>query len=160
MSTPALQSCGWRATADRGWMEKTLGQKDKIAGNEPPVYTKFVWVSTLAGTPVTSPKGESLAVIFDVVLTENPLHVAYLVLKAGGSNLGAVAAWGVPLSALVVPLTEKSWQLELPPDRLAAIPRIDPRKLPHKIDRAWEEYVSVSYGGAIDDGTQPELRAK
>ena len=69
-----------------GWKKRSR-QKDKIAGNEPPVYTKFVWVSTLAGTPVTNPKGETLAAIADVVLTRHPLHVAYLVLKPGGSAI-------------------------------------------------------------------------
>ena len=155
-----LDSVDWRTTADRPWMEKTLGQKDKNPGGEPPVYTKFVWASTLPGTPVTNPKGETLGTISDVALTRHPLHVAYVVLEPAKSEEQVAGSWAIPLAALVVPLTEKSWQLELPADRLAKIPKIDPDHLPQKIDRAWEEYVSVSYGGAVDDGTQPEMRTK
>jgi hypothetical protein len=89
-------------------------------------------------------------------LTRGPLAVAYVVLNPTNPDEQVAGAWGVPISALIVPPSQKSWQLNLPAVRLVNIPKIDPGHLPTKVDKAWEEYVSVAYGDGIDEGAQSE----
>ncbi len=101
----------------------------------------LTFYSTLKGKRVADNIGESVGKISDVAIKSSSGEVLYVVMI---SEDGATRA--IPLGAFVNEEKKDEWLIELGKEQIFNFKPFLAKTPPIRVDRGWEEYVSVRYG--------------
>ena len=104
-----------------------------------------VKASSIIGTNVVNPKGDSLGDIKEVVIDPRIGRVAYVVVSFGGFLSMGEKLFAIPFSALVFKVTKNEYVLDVSKERLKAAPGFDPDHWPKMSDEKWNRDVYKYY---------------
>jgi len=105
-----------------------------------------VKTSSVIGTDVVSPKGDSLGDIKEVVIDPRTGKVAYVVVAFGGFLGMGEKLFAIPFSSFDYNVTKNHYVLAITQDRLKAAPGFDPNNWPAMTDEKWNRDVYKFYG--------------
>jgi len=104
-----------------------------------------VKASSIIGTDVVNPEGDSLGDIKEVVIDPRTGRVAYAVVSFGGFLSMGEKLFAIPFSALVFKVTKNEYVLDVSKERLKAAPGFDPDHWPKMSDEKWNRDVYKYY---------------
>ena len=104
-----------------------------------------VKASSVIGTDVVNPKGDSLGDVKEVVIDPRTGRVAYVVVSFGGFLSMGEKLFAIPFSALVFKVTKNEYVLDVSKERLKAAPGFDPDHWPKMSDEKWNRDVYKYY---------------
>ena len=104
-----------------------------------------VKASSIIGTDVVDPKGDSLGDVKEVVIDPRTGKVAYVVVSFGGFLSMGEKLFAIPFSALVFKVTKNEYVLDVSKERLKAAPGFDPDHWPKMSDEKWNRDVYKYY---------------
>jgi len=105
-----------------------------------------VKASSMIGTDVVNPKGESLGDVKEVVIDPRTGRVAYAVVSFGGFLGMGEKLFAIPFNAFKYDVEENEYVLDVSQDKLKAAPGFDPDKWPSMKDEKWNRDMSTYYG--------------
>jgi sporulation protein YlmC with PRC-barrel domain len=105
-----------------------------------------VKASSILGTSVFNPKGESLGEIKEVVIDPRIGRVAYVVVSFGGFLGLGQKLFAIPFSAFSFNVADGTYVLDLAPERLKEAPGFDADHWPAMSDEKWNRDLSKYYG--------------
>jgi sporulation protein YlmC with PRC-barrel domain len=118
--------------------------------NQAQVISKFsntpLKASSMIGTDVVSPKGDSLGDIKEVVIDPHTGRVAYAVVAFGGFLTMGEKLFAIPFSALIYDTEENEYVLDVTKERLEKAPGFDAANWPMMSDEKWNRDVYKFYG--------------
>jgi sporulation protein YlmC with PRC-barrel domain len=101
--------------------------------------------STIIGTNVVNPKGDSLGDIKEVVIDPRSGRVAYVVVAFGGFLSMGEKLFAIPYSAFDYNVTKGEYVLHVARERLEAAPGFDADHWPLLSDEKWNREVHKYY---------------
>ena len=104
-----------------------------------------VKASSIIGTDVVDPKGDSLGDVKEVVIDPRTGRVAYVVVSFGGFLSMGEKLFAIPFSALVFKVTKNEYVLDVSKERLKAAPGFDADHWPSMSDEKWNRDVYKYY---------------
>ena len=104
-----------------------------------------VKASSIMGTNVCNPKGDSLGDIKEVVIDPHTGKVAYAVVSFGGFLGMGEKLFAIPFSALEYNETKNEYVLDVSKEKLEAAPGFDPDNWPAMSDEKWNRDVYKYY---------------
>ena len=104
-----------------------------------------VKASSIIGTNVVNPKGESLGNIEEVVIDLRAGKVAYVVVSFGHFLSGGQKLFAIPFSAFEYNVTKNEYVLDVSKHRLEAAPGFDSDHWPSMADEKWNRDVHKYY---------------
>jgi sporulation protein YlmC with PRC-barrel domain len=104
-----------------------------------------VKASTIIGSNVFNPKGESLGEITEIVIDPQVGRVAYVVVTFGGFLGMGEKLFAIPFTAFKFNVAESTYVLDLAPERLKEAPGFDREHWPALSDEQWHRDVSSFY---------------
>jgi len=107
-----------------------------------------VKASSVIGTDVVSPKGDSRGDIKEVVIDPRSGKVAYVVVASGGFLGMGEKLFAIPFSSFDYNVTKNQYVLAITQERLKAAPGFDPDKWPSMTEEKWNRDVYKFYGRA------------
>jgi len=110
--------------------------------------TSPVKASSIIGTKVVNPKGESLGEIKEIVIDPHFGRVAYVVVSFGGFLTLGEKLFAIPFSAFEYRRTSNEYVLNVPQERLKDAPGFDADHWPTMSDERWNRDVYSFYGRA------------
>lgn len=102
--------------------------------------------SHLLGSTVKNPQGKELGSIKDLVVSPEDNRVVYAVLSFGGVLGLGEKSFAMPLSALKPGAGEKTFVVEVDPERLRMAPEFNQNNWPQMTDPQWITAVYTFYG--------------
>jgi len=97
--------------------------------------------SSVIGSNVVNPKGESLGDIKEIVIDPRTGKVAYVVVAFGGFFSMGEKLFAIPFSAFDFNVPNKEYVLDVSKERLEAAPGFDADKWPMMSDEKWNRDV-------------------
>lgn len=104
-----------------------------------------VKASSIIGTNVVNPKGDSLGDIKEIVIDPNTGRVAYAVVSFGGFLGMGEKLFAIPFSTFKYSVTKNEYVLDVSKERLKAAPGFDPDHWPSMADEQWNRDVYKYY---------------
>ena len=104
-----------------------------------------VKASSIIGTNVVNPKGESLGDIKEIVIDPRTGRVAYAVVSFGGFLSMGEKLFAIPFGAFEYNVTKNEYVLSVPKERLEAAPGFDPDHWPSMSNEKWNRDVHMYY---------------
>jgi sporulation protein YlmC with PRC-barrel domain len=104
-----------------------------------------VKASSIIGTNVVNPKGDSLGDVKEIVIDPRSGRVAYAVVSFGGFLSMGEKLFAIPFSALVYNVTKNEYVLDVPKERLEAAPGFDADRWPSMAEEKWHRDVYSYY---------------
>lgn len=104
-----------------------------------------VKASSIIGTNVVSPKGDSLGDVKEVVIDPSIGRVAYAVVSFGGFLSIGEKLFAIPFSALKYNVSKNEYVLDVSKERLEAAPGFDSNHWPSMADEKWNRDVHSYY---------------
>jgi sporulation protein YlmC with PRC-barrel domain len=104
-----------------------------------------VKASTIIGTDVVSPNGDSLGDIKEVVIDPRTGRVAYAVVSFGGFLSMGEKLFAIPFSSFKYDITTNKYVLDVSKERLKAAPGFDADHWPAMSDEKWNRDVYKYY---------------
>lgn len=105
-----------------------------------------VKATTIIGSYVFNPKGESLGEIREIVIDPQAGRVAYVVVAFGGFLGMGEKLFAIPSSSFAYNVAEGSYILDIDPERLKKAPGFDADHWPAMSDEKWNTDVYQFYG--------------
>ena len=105
-----------------------------------------VKATTIVGSSVFNPKGDSLGVIKEIVIDPRAGKVAYVVVAFGGFLGLGQKLFAIPFSSFAYNVAEGNYILDVSPDRLKEAPGFDADHWPAMSDEKWNLEVYQFYG--------------
>lgn len=105
-----------------------------------------VKASSVLGTGVVNPQGESLGEIKELVIDPRLGRVAYAVVSLVRSFVMGEKLFAIPFSAFDYNVTKNQYVLDVSRERLIAAPGFDADHWPTMTEEAWNREVSSYYG--------------
>lgn len=118
--------------------KKKLQDTNEVFDEEKFALTFF---STLKEKTVVDMEGHSVGNVADVAIKASNGEVLYIVMVSGDGEKRAI-----PLGAFVNERAEDEWLIELSREQILQFKPFFEKTPPIRVDRGWEEYVSVRYG--------------
>ena len=110
------------------------------------VFSKTpVKASSVIGTRVVNPKGDSLGEIKEVVIDPRVGRVAYAVVSFGGFLSMGEKLFAIPFGEFDYNLTKNQYELDISKERLEAAPGFDPDHWPSMSEEKWNREVHKYY---------------
>ena len=104
-----------------------------------------VKASSIIGTNVVNPKGDSLGDIKEIVIDPHSGRVAYAVVSFGGFLSMGEKLFAIPFSAFVYNVEKNEYVLDVSKDRLETAPGFDADHWPSMSDEQWNRDVYKYY---------------
>ncbi len=104
-----------------------------------------VKASSIIGTKVVNPKGESLGEIKEVTIDPRTGRVAYSVVSFGGFLSMGQKLFAIPFGAFDYNVLNNQYFLDVPKDRLKAAPGFDADHWPSMSDEKWNRELHRYY---------------
>ena len=104
-----------------------------------------VKASSVIGTKVVNPKGDSLGDIKEIVIAPRTGRVAYAVVSFGGFLGLGEKLFAIPFSAFEYNVTQNQYVLDVSKERLQAAPGFDSDHWPSMADEQWNRDVYNYY---------------
>jgi sporulation protein YlmC with PRC-barrel domain len=104
-----------------------------------------VKASSMIGTDVVDPKGESLGDVKEVVIDPSSGKVAYAVVSFGGFLSMGEKLFAIPFSAFKYDVKENEYVLDITKERLKAAPGFDADHWPSMSEEKWNRDVYKYY---------------
>lgn len=104
-----------------------------------------VKASSMIGTDVCNPKGDSLGEIKEVVIDPGTGRVAYAVVSFGGFLGMGKKLFAIPFSAFEYDVEENEYVLDVSKERLEAAPGFDSDNWPTMSEEKWNRDVYKYY---------------
>ncbi len=104
-----------------------------------------VKASSIIGTNVVNPKGDSLGDIKEIVIDPRTGRVAYAVVSFGGFLSMGEKVFAIPFSAFKYNVTKNDYVLDVSKERLTAAPGFDSDHWPSMSDEKWNREVHKYY---------------
>ena len=104
-----------------------------------------VKASSIIGTNVVNPKGDSLGDIKEIVIDPHSGRVAYAVVSFGGFLSMGEKLFAIPFSAFVYTVAKNEYVLDVSKERLTAAPGFDPDHWPSMAEEKWNRDVYKYY---------------
>jgi sporulation protein YlmC with PRC-barrel domain len=104
-----------------------------------------VKASSMIGTDVVNPKGESLGDVKEVVIDPRSGKVAYAVVSFGGFLGMGEKLFAVPFTAFEYNVAKNQYMLDISKDRLRTAPGFDADNWPSMADEKWNRDVYKFY---------------
>lgn len=104
-----------------------------------------VKASTIIGTDVVSPKGDSLGDVKEVVIDPRTGRIAYAVVSFGGFLGMGEKLFAIPFSSFKYDITTNKYVLDVSKERLKAAPGFDADHWPAMSDEKWNRDVYKYY---------------
>ena len=104
-----------------------------------------VRASSIIGTNVCNPDGDSLGDIKEVVIDPRTGKVAYAVVSFGGFLTMGEKLFAIPFSAFEYSESKNEYVLDVSKERLEAAPGFDPDNWPSMSDEKWNRDVYKYY---------------
>lgn len=104
-----------------------------------------VKASSMIGTDVCNPKGDSLGEIKEVVIDPGTGRVAYAVVSFGGFLGMGKKLFAIPFSAFEYDVEENEYVLDISKERLEAAPGFDSDNWPAMSEEQWNRDVYKYY---------------
>lgn len=101
--------------------------------------------SSMIGTDVVNPAGDSLGDVKEVVIDPRSGKIAYAVVSFGGFLGMGEKLFAVPFSALNYNLAENEYVLDVSKERLKTAPGFDPDHWPAMSDEKWNREIYKYY---------------
>lgn len=114
-------------------------------GQSQPFSNSPVKVSSIIGTDVVNPKGDSLGDIKEVVIDPRTGRVAYAVVSFGGFLGMGEKLFAIPFSSFVYNTEKNEYVLDVAKERLKAAPGFDADHWPAMSDEKWNRDVYKYY---------------
>ncbi len=105
-----------------------------------------VKASSIIGTDVVNPQGDSLGDIKEVVIDSQTGRVAYAVVSFGGFLSMGEKLFAIPFSSFTYNAEENEYVLDVSKERLEAAPGFDADHWPSMHDEKWNREVYKYYG--------------
>jgi len=114
--------------------------------SQPQVFSNSpVKASSIIGTDVVNPKGDSLGDVKEVVIDPRTGRVAYAVVSFGGFLSMGEKLFAIPFSAFEYNVTKNEYVLDVSKERLKAAPGFDPDHWPKMSEEKWNRDVYKYY---------------
>ena len=114
--------------------------------SELPVFSNGpIKASSIIGTDVMSPGGESLGDIKEIVIDPCSGRIAYAVVALGGFLGMGEKLFAIPFSAINYNQSKNKYVLDISRERLQAAPGFDPDHWPSLADEGWNREVCKFY---------------
>ena len=104
-----------------------------------------VKASSMIGTDVVNPRGESLGDVKEVVIDPRSGKVAYAVVSFGGFLGMGEKLFAVPFTAFEYNVAKNQYMLDISKDRLQTAPGFDADNWPSMADEKWNRDVYKFY---------------
>ena len=104
-----------------------------------------VKASSIIGTSVVNPNGDSLGDIKEVVIDPRSGKVAYAVVSFGGFLSMGEKLFAIPFSSFEYDAAKSHYVLDISKERLEAAPGFDPDAWPSMADEKWNRDVYKYY---------------
>ena len=104
-----------------------------------------VKASSMIGTDVVNPRGESLGDVKEVVIDPRSGKVAYAVVSFGGFLGMGEKLFAVPFTAFEYNVAKNQYMLDISKDRLQMAPGFDADNWPSMADEKWNRDVYKFY---------------
>ena len=104
-----------------------------------------VKASSMIGTDVVNPRGESLGDVKEVVIDPRSGKVAYAVVSFGGFLGMGEKLFAVPFTAFEYNVAKNQYMLDISKDRLQTAPGFDVDNWPSMADEKWNRDVYKFY---------------
>lgn len=104
-----------------------------------------VKASSIIGTSVVNPKGDSLGDIKEVVIDPRTGKVVYAVVSFGGFLSMGEKLFAIPFSAFEYSVAKSHYVLDVSKERLEAAPGFNPDAWPSMADEKWNRDVYKYY---------------
>lgn len=114
-------------------------------GQSQPFSNSPVKASSIIGTDVVNPKGDSLGDIKEVVIDPRTGRVAYAVVSFGGFLGMGEKLFAIPFSSFVYNTEKNEYVLDVAKERLKAAPGFDADHWPAMSDEKWNRDVYKYY---------------
>jgi sporulation protein YlmC with PRC-barrel domain len=108
--------------------------------------TSPVKASSILGTKVFNPQGDSLGDIKEIVIDPHVGRVAYVVVSFGGFLSMGQKLFAIPFSAFEYNVAKNEYVLDVPKERLEKAPGFDSDHWPSMSDEQWNRDVYKYYG--------------
>jgi sporulation protein YlmC with PRC-barrel domain len=105
-----------------------------------------VKASSIIGTNVANPEGDSLGTIKEIVIEPHTFRVAYVVVSFGGFFRMSGKLFAMPFSLFKYDSAKSEYILDMPKERLLEAPGFDPDHWPSMSDEKWHREVFSFYG--------------
>lgn len=102
--------------------------------------------SSIIGTNVVNPKGDSLGEIKEVVIDPNSGRVAYVVVSLVRSFVMGEKLFAIPFSSFAFNVTKNEYVLDISKERLVKAPGFDSDHWPLMSDEKWNRDIYTYYG--------------
>lgn len=102
--------------------------------------------SSIIGTSVFNPEGDSLGDIKEVVIDPSTGRVAYVVVSFGGFLSMGEKLFAIPFSAFRYNVTNNEYVLNVSKERLEEAPGFDSGQWPSMSDEKWNRDIYNFYG--------------
>jgi len=102
--------------------------------------------STMIGTNVSNPEGDSLGVIKEIVIEPRSFKVAYVVVSFGGFFRMSGKLFAMPLGLFRYDANKSEYILDLAKEKLEEAPGFDPEHWPSMANETWHREVFDYYG--------------
>lgn len=114
--------------------------------NHPQAFSNSpVKASSIIGTNVVNPKGESLGSIKEVVIDPRTGKVAYAVVSFGGFLGMGEKLFAIPFTSFEYDVEENEYVLEVSKERLKAAPGFDSDNWPSMAEEKWNRDIYKYY---------------
>jgi sporulation protein YlmC with PRC-barrel domain len=104
-----------------------------------------VKVTSIIGTNVFNPNGESLGEVKDVVLDPHSGRVAYVVVSFGGFLSMGGKLFAIPFSSFKYSTNKNEYILDIPKERLEKAPGFDAHQWPSMAEEKWNRDIYSYY---------------
>jgi sporulation protein YlmC with PRC-barrel domain len=104
-----------------------------------------VKATSVIGTNVANPNGDSLGEIKEVVLDPHTGRVAYVVVSFGGFLTMGEKLFAIPFSSFKYNKEKNEYILDIPKERLEKAPGFDAKQWPSMADEKWNRDIYTYY---------------
>ena len=105
-----------------------------------------VKASSIIGTNVVNPEGDSLGQFKEIVIDPNSGRVAYAVVSLVRSFVMGEKLFAIPFSAFAYNMTKNEYVLDVSKERIVEAPGFDPDHWPLLSDEKWNRDIYKYYG--------------
>lgn len=104
-----------------------------------------VKATSIIGTNVFNPNGDSLGEVKEVVIDPNSGRVAYVVVSFGGFLTMGEKLFAIPFSSFKYNTKKNEYILDIPKERLEKAPGFDANRWPPMADEKWNREIYTYY---------------
>jgi len=104
-----------------------------------------VKATSIIGTNVFNPNGDSLGEVKEVVIDPNSGRVAYVVVSFGGFLTMGEKLFAIPFSSFKYNIEKNEYILDIPKERLEKAPGFDANQWPSMANEKWNREIYKYY---------------